>query len=128
MKGNKKNKSSILIACPNDNGNLVRKHVCVGKKRIVRKIAGYTVVITPVLKNETITGYVIESGDKLSMIKKPLRTKMIVQRGFGARSSRRKVQTYVRNGHKLDLLPDGIYICRGCGNYVEPTHVCTVKL
>lgn len=127
MKGNKKSTSSILIMCQNDNGNLVRKHVSVGTKRIVRKVAGQSIVITPVLRNGTITGYAIESKDKLRMIAKPLRTEMIAKQGLVSKASRRKVQTYVHDVYKLGLLPDGIYICSGCGNYVESTHVCTAN-
>jgi hypothetical protein len=128
LEGNNKNKSSILIACQNDNGNLVRKHVSVGTKRIFRKIAGQPVVITPVLRGGAIAGYAIGSKDKLGMIAKPLRTEMIAKRGLLSKGSRRKVQTYVHDVYKLRLLPDGIYICSRCGNYVVPTHVCDAKL
>ncbi|WP_139151077.1 hypothetical protein [Vibrio ordalii] len=128
MKDNKQNKSSILIACKNSNGNLVRKHVFVGRKRIVRQIAGQPVVITPVLRNGTIAGYAIESKEKLRMIAKPLRTEMIAKGRLLSKVRRRKIQTYAHDVYELGLLPDGIYICSECGNYVEPPHVCDVKL
>ncbi|MCB5450221.1 hypothetical protein G4B85_14555 [Vibrio lentus] len=128
MRDNKQNKSSILIACTNNNGKLVRKHISVGTKRIVRKVAGQPVVITPVLQNGTIAGYAIESKEKLRMIAKPLRTEMIAKGRLLSKVSRRKVQTYTHDVYELGLLPDGIYICSGCGNYVAPPHVCDVKL
>ncbi|ARN65999.1 hypothetical protein M2G96_20975 [Vibrio vulnificus] len=128
LRDKKQNKSSILIACTNNNGNLVRKHISVGTKRIVRKVAGQPFVITPVFQNGTIAGYAIERNEKLRMIAKPLRTEMTVKGRLLPKASHRKVQRYAHDVYELGLLPDGIYICSGCGNYVAPPHVCDVNV
>jgi predicted SPOUT superfamily RNA methylase MTH1 len=114
--------ASIIISCKNSKGNLIRKSIVVGNRRVIRHVAHQPFVITPVLKEKLIVGYAIEGQKKLNELYRQVRGD--VEGGVGRREPRRRVPKVNREVYDVSVLPDGMYICNNCNNFVKSGHRC----
>lgn len=97
---------SISVSVPND-------------KPIIKKIGPNRCVITPVLENGKLVGHAIEVIDS---IYSPSISRI---KNSHKRVNIKKKAPYIsHNVYDRMALPDGIYRCTGCGNYVRQSHKC----
>jgi hypothetical protein len=127
MKGKKfevktKANASITISCRNSKGNLIRKRASVSTHRVIRQVADQFFVITPVIDGNSIVGYAVEGEDKLRDIHS-LRLAQIANRN-GSRIARRRLPRPLQEVYDLNVLPDGMFICSACQNFVKSGHRC----
>lgn len=121
FKRSRNSKELITVSCENLNGYLVTKNIAVVDRRIIRYIGGQPIVITPVTQNRHIVGYAIEGKEKFDEILSGRRKEGI---GHRNRPTLQRNPNLVREIYELGLLPDGMFVCSDCGNFVKKGHKC----